>query len=200
VAIATRTPAFVMWPALAWTAWQSAEPNRRDRAWAAGGLILTMTGFAAYCAYIYSLTGHPFEWVSTLELWGDGYRPGGAPWTAPLTLLGRLFTHPYAYLAGDRMAPYDTLYGVTAILFLLAVPFVWRKFGAAYGLFMLATLYVPLSSGVFEGLGRYCSILFPCFIWLASIRSRTMATAVVVLFATMYTLGLALFTTIHPIF
>ena len=140
VAIATRTPAFVMWPALAWTAWRSAEPTRRDRTWAAVGLALTMAGFAAYCAYIYAVTGHPFEWVSTLELWGDGYRPGGAPWTAPLKLLGQLLTHPYAFLAGDRMAPYDTLYGVTAIFFLAATPFVWRTFGAGYGIYMLLTL------------------------------------------------------------
>jgi len=200
VAIATRTPAFVMWPALAWTAWRSAEPTPRDRAWAAVGLALTMMGFAAYCAYIYAVTGHPFEWVSTLELWGDGYRPGGAPWTAPLKLLGQLLTHPYAFLAGDRMAPYDTLYGVTAILFLAATPFVWRTFGAGYGIYMLLTLYVPLSSGGFEGLGRYCSILFPCFIWLASLRSRSVGTALVVVFGALYTLGLALFTTIHPIF
>src|SRR6202521_268081 len=98
------------------------------------------------------------------------------------------------------MAPYDTLYGVTSILFVLAVPFVWRRFGAAYGLFMLLNLWLPLSSGVFEGMGRYCSVLFPCFIWLATIRSRSVATGLVVVFALFYTLGLALFTTIHPLF
>ena len=98
------------------------------------------------------------------------------------------------------MAPYDTLYGVTGILFVLAIPFVWRRFGAGYGLFMLLNLWLPLSSGVFEGVGRYCSVLFPCFIWLATIRSRFVSTALVVVFALFYTLGLALFTTIHPLF
>ncbi len=73
----------------------------------------------------------------------------------------RLLTHPYAFLASEPMALYDTLYGVTALLFAAAIPFVWRRFGAAYGLFMLLNLYVPLSSGAFEGLGRYCSVLFP---------------------------------------
>jgi hypothetical protein len=65
---------------------------------------------------------------------------------------------------------------------------------------MLLNLLLPLSTGAFEGLGRYCSILFPCFIWLASIRSRPAGTALVVVFALFYTLGLALFTTIHPLF
>ncbi|HEV2986578.1 MAG TPA: hypothetical protein VGX46_19420, partial [Vicinamibacterales bacterium] len=75
-----------------------------------------------------------------------------------------------------------------------------RQLGAAYGLFMLLNLYVPLSSGVFEGMGRYCSVLFPCFIWLATIRSRFISTGIVVVFALFYMLGLALFVSIHPVF
>ena len=59
---------------------------------------------------------------------------------------------------------------------------------------------MPLSSGAFEGLGRYCSVLFPAFIWLASIRSRFVYTSLVVVFALFYTLGLALFTTVRPLF
>jgi hypothetical protein len=61
------------------------------------------------------------------------------------------------------MAVYDTLCGVTALLFVAAIPFVWRRFGAAYGVFMLANLYAAVV-GAFEGLGRYCSVLFPAFI------------------------------------
>ena len=114
--------------------------------------------------------------------------------------MGRLLTHPYLYLTTDRMAPYDTLYGVSAVAFALAVPLVWRRLGAGYGLYMAANLWLPLSSGVFEGMGRYCSLLFPCFIWLASTRSPAIATAITVVFAMFYTLGLALFTTVHPIF
>ena len=98
------------------------------------------------------------------------------------------------------MAVYDTLYGVVALLFVAATPFVWRRFGAAYGLFMALNLYVPLSSGAFEGLGRYCSVLFPAFIWLASIRSRRLSNALLIAFALIYTLGLSLFATGRPLF
>jgi hypothetical protein len=108
--------------------------------------------------------------------------------------------HPYRYLTTDPMAVYDTLYGVTGMLFAFAIPFVWRRFGAAYGIFMLLSLWLPLSSGAFEGVGRYCSVLFPCFLWLATIRSRSVSTAVIVVFAMFYTLGLALFVTVHPLF
>jgi hypothetical protein len=98
------------------------------------------------------------------------------------------------------MARYDTLYGLTGIVFVALTPFVWAKFGAAYGLFMLLNLWLPLSSGVFEGLGRYCSVLFPAFLFLAAIRSQLIAMGIVVVFALFYTFGLTLFTNIHPLF
>ena len=161
-------------------------------------MVLAASGFGAYCLYIYDQSGDPFLWAAALTRWG--YYPGGAPWTAPLHLLQALATHPYAYFAGDRMAPYDTLNGLAATLFAVAVPFVWRRLGAGYALFMIANLWLPLSSGVFEGMGRYCTVMFPCFIWLASIRSPIVSTTLIVLFAMLYTLCLALFTTIHPLF
>ena len=200
IATATRVTGIMMWPALAWIAWRSAEPTRRDRLAAGAAVMVSTLGFVGYCAYIYGLTGQPLLWATALTRWGSGYHPGGAPWTAPLDLLHRLVTHPYVFLTSAPMALYDTLYGVTALLFAVSIPFVWRKFGAAYGLFMLLNLYVPLSSGAFEGLGRYCSVLFPAFIWLASIRSRFVFVSLVVVFALFYTLGLALFTTVHPLF
>ena len=111
-----------------------------------------------------------------------------------------LVTHPYAYLAGERLAPYDTLNGLTALVFVIAVPFVWWRFGAGYGWFMAVNLWLPLSSGQYEGMGRYCAVLFPFFIWLAGLRSRVVFIAVLVLSAMLYTLCLALFTNIHPLF
>jgi hypothetical protein len=200
IAGATRVTGILMWPALAWVAWRAATPTPRDRIRAAAGLAVATLGFAGYCAYVYSLTGQPLLWATALTRWGGGYHPGGAPWSAPVELARRLLTHPYAFLTSEPMAVYDTLYGVTALLFVAAIPIVWRRFGAAYGVFMLANLYVPLSSGAFEGLGRYCSVLFPAFIWLASIRPRFVYTALLVLFALFYTFGLALFTTVRPMF
>ncbi len=200
IATATRVTGIMMWPALVWIAWKAAKPVGRDRLAAGAALVVATFGFVGYCAYIYELTGQPLLWATALTRWGTGYHPGGAPWSAPVDLLHRLLTHPYVFLASERMALYDTLYGVTALLFVASIPFVWRKLGAAYGLFMLLNLYVPLSSGAFEGLGRYCSVLFPAFIWLASLRSRLLDTPLIVVFALFYTLGLALFTTVHPLF
>jgi hypothetical protein len=198
LATATRVNGILMLVPLAWIAWTHAGDSRRDRVHAALGLALVPVGIAAYSAYVYYLSGRPFEWARSISRWG--YHPGGSPWMTLAHLIHQLVTHPYMYLTTDPMALYDTLYGVTALLFAASIPFVWRKFGAAYGLFMLVNLYLPLSSGALEGLGRYCSVLFPAFIWLASIRSRHLYTTVVVVFALFYTLGLALFTTVHPLF
>jgi dolichyl-phosphate-mannose-protein mannosyltransferase len=197
LATATRVNGILIWPALAWIAWRGAS-DARDRVRAAIGLLLVGAGVGAYSLYVYRLSGHPFEWAVSISRWG--YYPGGAPWRAPLGLVKALAMHPYAYLAGDRMALYDTLYGVTGLAFVAAIPFVWWRFGAAYGLFMALNLWLPLSSGTFEGLGRYCSVLFPCFIWLATIRSRAVGSALVVGFALFYMLALALFVTNHPLF
>jgi hypothetical protein len=198
LATATRPTGIMMLPALMWIAWRSAEPTRRDRALASFGLVLVACGVGAYSFYIYQLSGNPFEWAATIRRWG--YYPGGTPTAGLVRLVHNLGTHPYAYLAGEPLAPYDALNGLTALVFVLAVPFVWWRFGAGYGGFMAANLWLPLSSGQYEGLGRYCAVLFPFFIWLASLRSRALLTAALVLSAMLYTLCLALFTTIHPLF
>ncbi len=198
LASATRVNGILLLPALAWIAWRNAEPTPRDRLLAVVGLLLVGSGIAAYSLYVYQISGNPLEWAASISRWG--YYPGGVPWLAPVRLIARLATHPYLYFTTDRMAVYDTLYGVTGALFAIAVPFVWYRLGAAYGLFMLANLWLPLSSGVFEGVGRYCSVLFPCFLLLATIRSRAVSTALVVAFALLYAFGLALFTTARPLF
>jgi hypothetical protein len=198
LATATRANGILMLPSLAWIAWRSAEPTARDRALAIAGLVLVGCGVGAYSLYIYRLSGNPLEWAATISRWG--YYPGGAPVAGLARLARSLLTHPYAYLAGERLAPYDTLNGLTALVFVAAVPLVWWRLGASYGWFMAANLWLPLSSGQYEGMGRYCAVLFPFFIWLASLRSRAVLTTALVLSAMLYTLCLALFTTIHPLF
>jgi hypothetical protein len=152
----------------------------------------------AYSFYIYHLTGNPLEWARSIEQWG--YYPGGTPWRAFVGLVETLCTHPYVYLAGNRLAPYDTLNGLTALAFVIAVPCVWWRLGAGYGLFMAANLGLPLSSGQFEGMGRYCAVMFPFFIWLAGIRSRAVFVSALILSAMVYPLCLALFTKGQPLF
>jgi hypothetical protein len=216
LATATRVNGILMWPALMWIVWQQFRPHQPDVRpapggsrdivglrsgdwrWAVAGLALVPAGIGLYSLYIYRLTGNPVEWAATIQRWG--YYPGGSPISAFLSLGRRLLTEPYAFVAGERLAPYDTLNGLAALLAVASIPFIWQRLGAAYGLFMAANLWLPLSSGQVEGLGRYVAVMFPLFIWLATIRSRRLYTGIAVVFAMLYTLCLALFTNIHPLF
>ena len=197
-ATATRVNGILMLPALAVTAWQQRSSAPRDRVRAFVGLLLVGGGIAAYSFYVYRLSGNPFEWVVSITGWN--YHPTGPPWVAPVRLIQRLVTEPRHYFRTDPMAAYDTLYGLTGIAFAAATPVVWYRLGAAYGLFMLVNLWLPLSSGVFEGVGRYCSVLFPFFVWLASTRSRAVFAVVVAGSLLLYAVALAMFVTLRPLF
>jgi len=149
-------------------------------------------GIGGYSLFIYQLTGNPLEWVSTIERWG--YYPGFP--VAPAGPSGAGADRaPIRYLTTNHMAIYDTLNGLTGLLFVLSIPIVWYRLGAAYGLFMAVNLWLPLSSGQYEGLGRYCSVLFPFFILLAAVPSRQFFSATILLFALFYTLCQGLFVT-----
>ena len=195
---ATRVNGVMTLPLLAWVAWRATGRDRRGQAAAAAALVVAAAGLGTYCAYNWWLSGSPIEWMHSIERWG--YHPFAAPWTGPARLIHSLVVEPYTFLAETHMGLYDTLNGGASIVFAASIPFVWRRYGAAYGLFMAANLCLPLSSGVFEGLGRYCSVLFPFFIWLGGRRSHAGRTAIPIVFAALYALCLSLFVNLHPIF
>lgn len=198
LATATRVNGILILPALAWIAWRRAEPGTNDRARAIVALAIVPWGILAYSVYVYTLAGNPFEWALAIRRWG--YYPGGIPWLALVRLGRELATHPVLYLTSNHAAPYDALNGLTGLVFVLSVPIVWWRLGGAYGLYMLANLWLPLSSGQYEEMGRYCAVLFPFFILIAGIRWRAGFMAILAVSALLYTICLALFTTIHPIF
>jgi Mannosyltransferase (PIG-V) len=197
---ATRVNGIMAVPALAWMARKAltATDTPRDRLKAAAALVTVCAGLGAYSLFVYSMSGSFTEWAASIRRWG--YYPGGFPFSPFVRMITLLVTGPYEYLTGEGAAPYDLLNGGTALAFAASVPLIWRRFGAGYGLLMLANLWLPLSAGVFEGMGRYCAVLFPFFIWAASLKSRGTYAALLIGSALLYTLCLALFTTIRPLF
>src|SRR5262249_62212058 len=111
-----------------------------------------------------------------------------------LRLIARLLTLAPMDSAGQLDLPYDLLNGSAALLMLASIPFVARRLGLGYALFMLLNLWLPLSSGALEGLGRYSAVLFPFSLWISSHRQRALHVAVLMTFALFYVLALALFT------
>lgn len=198
VAMVSRVNAVMALPALAWLAWRAAERDRHEMVSAGLALTTMAAGFAGWCGYTYMLSGNPLEWMASIRRWD--YHPGQMPWEPFLAVFASLWARPYEFLATEAMAPYDTLYGLAAFVLVAATPFVWRRFGAGYGLFLAANLALPLSSGVFEGLGRYCAVLFPFSIWLAAtVRSATVHGFLLFVMAAIYMWGLSMFVNVHPI-
>jgi hypothetical protein len=117
-----------------------------------------------------------------------------------LALLQALVTRPYQFLATERMAWYDTLNAAAALTAVALVPLIWKRFNAGYAWLVLATLLVPLSSGQFEGLGRYTAVQFPVALALASLGGELRHYALMGSFAALYGLCLAMFVNAHPLF
>ena len=200
LATATRVNGIMMLPALAWMGWQAARDDRRQRVYAMVAVAFSSTGLAVYSVYAYTLSGSFVEWYHSITRWNaQPYQPGMG-FGVFVGLARALLTRPYSYLTQEHAAPYDLLNGGVALLFLAMVPFLWRRLGIGYGLFMLANLALPMSSEQFEGLGRYCAVLFPAFIWLGTFRAPVVQAGITAGFAMAYLLCLSLFVNLYPIF
>ena len=184
-------------PALLWLAWR-ANPPGRERIIGVLAATGALAGIGGYCVYNYVLSGDPFAWYHSIQRWG--YYPGGNPGSSLLAIARSLVTRPYQFLSAEAMAPYDTLNALSAAAALAIVPLVWRRFGLGYAAIVLLGLVLPLSSGQFEGLGRYTSVLFPLPLYLGSLDGDTRHVVLIAAAAMLYTLGLILFTNVHPLY
>jgi hypothetical protein len=198
VLTATRVTGVMAVPGLALIAWHAAGGDRSRLVRALAAAAASLAGIGVYCAFNYAVSGSPFAWYDAITFWG--YRPGGNPFAGVLGLLRALAERPYQFLATERMAPYDTLNALAALGALALVPLIWRRFNAGYAAIVVAGLLLPLSSGQFEGLGRYCSVQFPIALALASLGGEVRQPILLASSAVLYALGLALFVTVRPLF
>jgi len=63
----------------------------------------------------------------------------------------------------------DTFFILFALIILY---FVFKKLRISYGLYILSTLAIALSTGTFMSVGRYILVLFPIYILLSSIKNQ----------------------------
>jgi len=194
---ATRVNGVMFLPALALIGWDAAS-TARERRLAVAAALAGVAGIAGYSLFVYTVSGNPFEWYDSITRWG--YHPGGNPLSGLASIAQELLTRPIEFIATEPMAPYATLNAMAAAGALLSVPFIWDRFGRGYAAIVVLGLLLPLSSGQFEGLGRYCSVLFPLPILFGSMRGETRHLGLMTGFVLFYTLGLVLFGNVHPLF
>jgi hypothetical protein len=195
---ATRATGVMAVPGLALLAWQVACGDRRRRITAIAAVAASLLGIGLYSLFNAAMSGTPLAWYHAITFWG--YEPGGNPFGGVAGLVQALLMRPYQFLTTEPMAPYDTLNALSAIAALTLVPLIWRRFNAGYALIVVAGLLLPLSSGQFEGLGRYCSVQFPVALALASLHGEVRHHVLLSASAMFYALGLAMFVTVHPLF
>jgi hypothetical protein len=178
VATATHPTGIVILPALAWIGFRDSGAKR---AWVVAALLLTAAGFGAYLSYMYYRAGPPGGWADAVSQWG--FHLGQAPWLS----LQRVFTSPH-----HSQAPADAMNGIVTLIVLVTIPLVWWRLNGGYAIYMIAMLWLPLTSGKYTDLGRTCALLFPAFVLAATIRWRIVFVGLAITSAMFYALALAI--------
>ncbi|MBP1636342.1 MAG: putative integral rane protein [Acidobacteria bacterium] len=116
-------------------------------------------GLAVFSAYLWHLTGNPLAWMEAQSGWGREYRGLNA-------LLPDPFLRQGLFRALQHSTP-NTLNAFAGLFALaLSIP-VTRHYGLAFGAIVALNVVVPLVGGGPVSLGRFTSVLFPMFLYLA---------------------------------
>jgi len=131
-------------------------------------------GVLIFSAYLDSLTGHPLAWMEAHQAWGR-----------VATDVAGLFTERADVIANQGFYTYSIsqpieLVNATFVIAALAMAIpITKRFGLAYGVFLLLMIAPPLFRGGFLSLGRLTSTLFPLFLYLGwQLRGTALAVAV----------------------
>ena len=95
---------------------------------------------------------------------------------------------------------YDVLNAIGALFAIATIWPVTRRLGAAYGLFMAINILPALANGGLLSAGRFSSVLFPAFIWLATAVPPHQRGGWIATFAALQGFSAALFYTWRPLF
>jgi Mannosyltransferase (PIG-V) len=152
-------------------------------------------GMLAFSAFIYRLTGNPFQWTMQNAAWGRVYR------RLDSIVLDRIdFIATNGFYAYASQQATDLFYSLAVILCLAAVWPVYRRFGLPYAVFIILNLLPPMSAGGMLSMGRVTSVLFPVFLWLGAAVPPHQRTAWIVGFAMLQGLVAAMFFTWRPLY
>ena len=152
-------------------------------------------GALLYSAYIWSLTGHPLAWEAGHAAWGRQYNG-----------LGVLISQRADWILHDGLYAYTSrgggdLLNVLGALFVIVTAWpVARRLGLAYAVLILINILPPLAAGGFLSAGRFSSVLFPSFVWLASAIPIRHRSAWLAAFMTVQAFCAVLFYTWRPLY
>jgi hypothetical protein len=138
-------------------------PLRRNALW----LLLVPLGAVAYAVYLHYTYGSLANYQSSQAQWQRGFH---GPLGAIVMATGHLFRNigDLPHLNVDQVREFAE-YGVL-IFVVIATIGTFRRLPAAYGLYVVASLAVPLSFPASDdpllSILRFTAVLFPLFMWL----------------------------------
>ena len=156
---------------------------------------MPVVGMLLYSAFVWWLTGHPFTWAAGHAAWGRHYQG-----------LSRVVMDRYYFIWSAGFSgyvaqlPVDLLNGLGALFALVTAWPIARRLGLAYAVFVLVNILPQLAAGGLMSVGRFSSVLFPVFIWLAAAIPPRHRMGWVVTFAAIQALNAAMFYTWRPLY
>jgi hypothetical protein len=151
-------------------------------------------GMLLYSAFIWRVSGDPFAWAKGQMAWGRTYQS-----------LARFVATQYAFMANAGLSGYlanpgyDALNALGALFALATVWPVARRIGLPYALFIVIMTLPPIMYGGWLSAGRFSSVLFPAFVWLASVIPPSHRAGWLVGFSALQALCAAMFYTWRPL-
>jgi hypothetical protein len=202
LASATRSAGLLLLVPLALIWWSSRPRRSRDAAW----ILLAPLGIAAYAVWLGLVEGDALRFLDVQDAWSRELSlPLAGAWDGLVAAFdgarqlasGSRTPVYFEIAAGDplRIAAINLMLFATLVFAVVACVGVLRRLPRPYGIWMAASLVLPLSFPVapqpLMSLPRFVAVLFPVFMWLALVCEERRATDLVVAGSAV---GLGLFT------
>jgi hypothetical protein len=202
LAAATRSAGILLLVPLALIWWSSRPRRFTQAAW----LLLAPLGLAAYAAWLGAVEGDALRFLDIQDAWSREFTvPLAGAWDGLVAAIdgvrqlasGSRSPVYFEEAAGDpfRIAAINVMLFATLVFAVTACVGVLRRLPRPYGVWVAASLVLPLSFPVapqpLMSLPRFVSVLFPVFMWLALVCEERRATDLVVAASA---IGLGLFT------
>jgi len=126
--------------------------------------LAPLAGVAIFSAYLYVRFGDALAWMHGQAAWGVpllGRGPAPDPVRTAEDL--RLKVSEVMVYAGDIAAFFLAAASIVPVA---------RRIGAAYAMWIAINIFPPVAAHLFISLGRFTSVLFPLFFWLALVVPR----------------------------
>ena len=152
-------------------------------------------GVLLYSAWMWQFTGNPLAWAEGHAAWGRQYSG-----FYQLIVDRYIWLFRYGLYDYTTQVPGDLLNGLGALFALGAAIPVARKLGLAYAVFILVNILPPMAAGGLLSVGRFSSVMFPAFIWVATVIPERHRSGWLATFMGMQAFNAALFYTWRDLF